>query len=300
MVMNFCTANLDFSSMRANGYRAIKLLPLAQGLPQKWSRPGLLEAYRTGIAQEVFYPALHGTVHCCPVAVENAIAERGERANLLRTLWDAETPYIFWRMPWVGYEYWSSANTRTRFLPAEQQRILIRRALQNFTTLFGVSPASACAPGFRSNRDTHKAWSDERIRVAQSGSASGARHPHMDEFGLLHLHRTIDFEPCHGDVQLDKYLEIARSCFRRGFPLIISVHSINFHSTLKDFRSSTLAALDTFLTALESRYPELLYVHDADVYEIVTSGTFRNHSTKLSVTGRREESRPSVAPQVAV
>src|SRR5258708_38135351 len=139
-----------------------------------------------------------------------------------------------------------------------------------------MQPSLACAPGYRSNRDSHLSWSEAGIRVAEIVSGSGLRAPHLDEFGILHLYRTIDFDPSHQELDIEKYVQIAGSCFSRGLPVIISVHSINFHSTLKDFRTPSLAALDSLLSALEARYPALLYVHDEDVYEMVTHGTFRS------------------------
>lgn len=300
LVMNVCTANLDFKQMRTDGYRAIKLLPLVKGLPGNWSRPGLFDAYRAGITQGVFYPALHGVSHFSPVAFENALASGGHRATLLRLLWQAETPYIYWRMPWVGYEYWNPEKPRAGFLSAERQKKLIDEAAANFSSLFASRPSSACAPGCRANRDTHRAWSQAGIHVAESGTGSGLHPPHLDEFGILHLYRTIDFEPSQRDLEMDKYLEIAGTCFARGLPLIISVHSINFHSTLKNFRDATISALDRLLTALETRYPELLYVHDTDLYEIVTAGAFQSQTKKVPVTVRRHEWNSRLAPQGAV
>ncbi len=300
LVLNVCTANLDFNSMRAEGYQAAKFLSLSKGLPGSWSRPGLFEAYRKGIEQQAFYPALHGMSHSCPVAFENALAGGGERARLLRLLWEAETPYIYWRMPWVGYEYWNPEKPRAGFLAANHQGKLIDQAVQNFSDLFNIRPASACAPGYRANRDTHQAWARAGIHVAESGTGSGLRAPHMDDLGILHLYRTIDFDPSQRELDMDKYLEVARVCFSRGLPLIVSVHSINFHSTLKDFRTPTIAALDQLLQALESQYPELLYVHDEDLYEIVTHGVFRSRTTKIPITVRRQEWSTRLAAQGAV
>ena len=53
---------------------------------------------------------------------------------------------------------------------------------------------------------------------------------------------------------------------------MVSVHSINFHSTAKDFRTHTLKLLDEFLTRLEGRHRNLLYVHDAELCELVRYG----------------------------
>jgi hypothetical protein len=100
-------------------------------------------------------------------------------------------------------------------------------------------------------------WSEAGIHVAENGSDRGLRPPHIDEFGGLHLYRSIDFEPSRRELEIEKYLEMAGIGFSRGLPVIISVHSINFHSMLQDFRSASIAGLDRLLTALESKYPEL-------------------------------------------
>src|SRR5580765_5331069 len=105
LVMNFLLANLDFQEIADKGFKDIHLRPLSRGLPGAWKRPGLFEAYRQGISDDVFYPALHGLTHFCRLAVERALALSSDRNNLLHTLWKAETPYIYWRMPWIGYEY---------------------------------------------------------------------------------------------------------------------------------------------------------------------------------------------------
>jgi len=87
MVMNFLLANLDFKKIADTGFEQIHLLPLSQGLPGDWKRPGLFEAYRQGISDDVFYPALHGLTHFCRAAVEPELTLPGERNHLLRTLW---------------------------------------------------------------------------------------------------------------------------------------------------------------------------------------------------------------------
>jgi hypothetical protein len=286
--------------MRAEGFKRTHLMPLAQGLPGRWSRPALVEAYRSGIQQGVFQPALHGATHFCPVAFNNALAENGERAALLRLLWDSETPYIYWRMPWIGFEYWNPDNPYSGFLSLEQQRRQINQASQLFTTFFNTKPLSACAPGCRANQDTHRAWAEVGIQVAENGSGSGLRPPHMDQFEVLQLYRAIDFEPSHRELETEKYLEIAATCFSRGIPLIISAHAINFHSTLKDFRSASLASLDQLLTALERKYSDLLYVTDQDLYGIVTRGAYRGQSATVKIGVTQQEWNPRFVAQGAL
>ena len=294
LMLHACTANLDFPRMRAEGFRRSILLPLSAGLPGSWSRPGLFDAYRAGIQERVFQPALHGSTHFCEDAAAKALEKGGSHAELLKTLWDAETPYIFWRMPWIGYEYWNP-EYRSGFVAAHRQRELVRRACQQFSEMFGTRPISACAPGYRANLDTHREWAQAGIRVAVSGTGEGLKAPHLDQFGVLHLYRNVDFEPSEHEVDIAKYMELAALCFERGLPLVISIHSINFHSTLKDFRSSSVSALDRLLAALEARYPELLYVSDEDIYQAATAGVLADGSNKIKVSVTRHELSATLA-----
>lgn len=286
LVMNFLLANLDFRKIAGTAFEHIHLIPLSQGLPGEWKRPGLFEAYRQGIADDVFYPALLGLTHFCRLAVERALVVPGDRNNLLHTLWKAGTPYIYWRMPWIGYEYCNPDKPQAGFRDAGTQVSLIAEAAREFEKLFSTAPFSACAPGYRANGDTHRAWSQCGVRVAQNGSG-GALPPQMDQWEMLNLHRTIDIEPFERGLPLDKYVQLAERCFERGIPAIISMHSINFHSSLKDFRGPALRVLDELLSALEAKHPNLLYVHDRHLYELVTRGKFKGPRGPVSVDVKR-------------
>jgi hypothetical protein len=306
--MNFVVANLDFEKMAPEKVskeelQSIHLLPLAQGLPAGWNRPGLLEAYSEGIREGLFFPALHGTTHFCRAAVErylteSNLADRGERESLLRTLWKAGTPYIHWRMPWIGYEYWDSeASPDDRFLPAETQRDLIGEAVGDFAKMFSTLPRSACAPGYRANHDTHRAWAEIGIRVAQNGPGA-AIPPHFDHHGILQLYRTVEFEPAvNPEFSLDACIRSAEACFERKIPAVVSVHSINFHSSVKDFRSRTLELLEEFLAALQRTHRDLLYLHSEELYEVLNQGSCETAQGTVRVNVTRQSFRkPRVAP----
>jgi hypothetical protein len=297
--MNFVPANLDFARMEGDGFRQIHLLALAEGLPRNWSRPGLIEAYREGIALGVFHAALHGSTHFCRAAVERNLCAGGARADLLRTLWQAGTPYIHWRMPWIGYEYWDLEKPEDeRFLAEEMQRTLIGHTVGAFAKLFSTLPRSACAPGYRANDDTHRLWAQHGIRVAQNGPGAFVP-PHFDKHQILHLHRNVELEPAtDAAFSVEASLRQAESCFERGIPAIVSLHSINFHSTVRDFRSTALQAMDEFFTALESKHADLLYLHDENLYELVNTGSYTtaNGTVPVNVT-RKDFTRAQVARQ---
>ena len=289
--MNFMMANVDFAKVIGDEFRQIHLRSLADGLPEGWNRPALFDAYRRGISAGVLSPALHGTTHFCRPAAQRYLSDSGERGSYLRMLWRAGVPYIHWRMPWMGFEYSDPGeNGRETFLNAEIQSGMIADAVKTFTELFLKAPRSACAPGYRADRSTHHAWAKCGVQVAQNGPASNLP-PHFEAHGdknceanILHLYRTLDFEPSAGqNFSLEGCVRMAEDSFARGIPAIISVHSINFHSTLKDFRSGTLTQLDRFLTVLESKYPDLLYVRDQDLYDLVDKGEFQSMQSRVRV-----------------
>jgi hypothetical protein len=294
VVMNFVVSNVDFSAAADDNFQKIHIKPLAQGLPPRWKRPGLFDSYRKGIADGVFYPALHGTTHFCRSAVERELAAKQPNAALLRTFWKSETPYIYWRMPWVGYEYWDPKLNQ--FLDAACQDRLICESMDLFKKMFGVPPLSACAPGYRANEDTCRAWSAHNIRIAQNGSG-GSLPIHLDGEGMLKLYRNVDFEPAtEGPAfSLEQCLRQARQKLNRGLPAIVSIHAINFHSSLRDFRTPALKLLDQFLTVLEAEYPDLLYVHDADLYQMAIKVTSegRPSSAHLAPTQQAEGLSPT-------
>jgi hypothetical protein len=177
-------------------------------------------------------------------------------------------------------------------LSADTQADLITIAAEIFKAFFSTAPFSACAPGYRANGDTHLAWSRLGVRVAQNGTGAPLP-PHLDEWETLNLHRTIDFEPSQRELSVEKYMQLAEQCFAHGVPAIVSVHAINFHSSLKDFRGPTLQGLDRFLSGLETKYPNLLYVHDGDLYDLATRGKFKGAHGSVSVGVKLQDAAKS-------
>jgi hypothetical protein len=284
MVMNFIMANVDFDRCFERGQKEIPLRPLTEGLPGKWHRPQLLEAYQQGIRERLFYPALHGLTHFCERAMARELDAGGKRSQLVNKMWRAQTPYIHWRMPWVGYEYWDpEMRPALRFLPVDDQRAAIRRAAGIFRELFATGPFSACAPGYRANADSRTAWFETGVRVVQNGPGE-RRGPCVDESGMLWTFRTVEMEPAIERCDLERLVAQVEHCFVAGLPAVISIHSINFHSTIQDFRTPTLKLMDEFLGAIEKKWPDLLYVHDADLFSIATEGAYAGENGRVSAT----------------
>jgi delta-aminolevulinic acid dehydratase/porphobilinogen synthase len=199
-------------------------------------------------------------------------------------------------MPWIGYEYWDPEEAvDNRFLPAATQQKMVAEAVGLFAKMFSRLPASACAPGYRAKPHTVHAWAQHGIRVAQNGPGA-LLPPHFDCDEGLHLHRNVEFEPAvNANFSLDACLDTAENCFHRGLPAVISVHSINFHSTTKDFRTNTLRLLDDFLTTLERKYAALLYISDAELSDLVRHGSCHTAQGDLRINVVKKRFRKAQA-----
>lgn len=283
--MNFVVANVDFQASATQNFAKIILKPLLEGLPGSWRRPGLYEAYREGIAKRVFSPALHGASHFCRQAVSESLARADERGELIRTLWKAQTPYIHWRMPWVGYEYWNPVRKPAeRFVSPQEQQHWIAFAAELFEKFFRQRPISACAPGYRANDATARSWREQGIRIAQNGPGA-MRAPHFDEGGLLHTYRSADFEPAlNPELQVQECVASALRWFAAGVPFVISAHSINFHSTLAPFRQRTLPLLRELLHSLTKACPDVLFVNSQQLLEIIETGGYESSGGRIQVS----------------
>jgi len=162
------------------------------------------------------------------------------------------------------------------------QRAVIQRSTEIYRELFATNPISACAPGYRANQNTMIAWSEAGVRVVQGGPG-GHEHPAVDKNGMLFTFRNVELEPATEACNLASVVRRANECLSRGLPAILSMHSINFHSTIRDSRSSTLAMLDGFLSAMEREWPGLLYVNDGDLRHIATEGFFAGEAENIRV-----------------
>jgi hypothetical protein len=194
-------------------------------------------------------------------------------------------------MPWIGYEYWDpEMRPARRFLPADDQRAAIQRAAGIFRELFATGPFSACAPGYRANSDSKTAWFETGVRVVQNGPGERTG-PYLDDSGMLSTFRMVEMEPAIERCDLHRLVAKVEQCFAAGLPAVISIHSINFHSTIQDFRTPTLKLMDEFLSAIEKKWPDLLYVHDAELFSIATEGSYAGENGRVKVSATRGANR---------
>lgn len=281
MGCNFILANVDFRRVEDSGFEELFLKPLHDGFPWPWDRQGLVETYREAIKQEYLYPSLHGVTHFCYPAVQRLIREKSHRGELLRSFFQIGTPLAYQHSPWVGHEF---MDWEQGWLSFPEQREIVAQGVALFQQTFGRSPVSACAPGYRANRQTFRAWHQHGIQVVQNGPGVNFP-PFIGHHGLLYLHRNVSFEPAIDQEYFttERAFQNSVRCVKAGQPIILCMHSVNFHSRLRNFRDLTLTRLDQLLTRLESAFPDLLYIHDEELWNIIQCGYLKRHDKVIQI-----------------
>lgn len=267
----FVLANVDFERTLGDELKRLCLRPIHRGWPAPWRRPGLLAAYREGIERGLLYPTLHGVTHFCLATARSVLENGGRRRETLERLYRHGVSHLDSLTPWLGFEFRRSREPgASAWLPLAEQRRIVERGVELFDALFGRLPLSGCAPGYRANRDTYRAWAALGLGVIQEGPG-GARRPYRDAGGLLHLHRTAELEPAVRGARdaLEQALAQCTAAFEEGAPAVVSIHSINFQSSLRNHRDPTLELLDRLLSEIEERHPDILYLDDGDLQQIL-------------------------------
>jgi hypothetical protein len=281
MVFSFVLANIDFPGMIKNGSDELLLQPLRNGIPDPWDRPGLIKAYREGIRTGFIYPSLHGNTHFNASTVSSILGSGGEYKQLLISLYREGTPQLYSKTPWLGFEYRAANGIFARpWIPLGDQKKIIAQSVDEFEQTFGVQPISTCAPGYRANHDTWRAWAGQGFKVAQEGPGLEAG-PYQDHDGLLHLPRTVSLEPAlvRDRDCLSKALKQVHIAFDKGWPAVVCMHSINFQSAVVNYRDRSLKLLDQFLIHLEQHHKDLSYLHDGDMVGMVEKHLSSSHGS---------------------
>jgi hypothetical protein len=253
---NFVMANADLARMRAERYEAFRWIAIADGLPKPWS-DHLLSEYRDLITGGLFEPALHGFTHFNVQELLACLRENSERGERARLLVENEVPYLASVTPEYNFALVSRQGGE-HFLSEPEQADWVSTGLKLFTDVFGTKPATTCAPGYRSNLVTRKLWQDAGIESVQMVGTQ----PVAMRGGLVDIQRNVAFEPAldSGDV-VARALGQARRAIRKGLPVVICSHSINYITRFTNAAENGRASLRKLLTGLLEEFPHLRFAN---------------------------------------
>ena len=236
------------------------VMPIDEGWPVSSDGDARWASYREAIRNGVMAPGLHGFVHCSLRQLGRAFAEGTERGAAVEELWRLDIPYLPSVTPWAAFAYENAWDT-TEPVPetADVQRELIESGSLAFRKLFGEGRGT-CAPGYRSYPSTVEFLRANGFDSVNSGVQPGAWGPIGLRSGGWAVPRNVSFEVAirPSDTVGGALARIGR-LVDRGFPAVLSIHSINFQSAIRDHKTVALDALHELLTSLERRYRTLVY-----------------------------------------
>ena len=262
MTVNLVMANADIRRMRGEGFREFRFVPLTAGLPDPWAESGLLEQYRTLVAARVFYPGLHGYTHFSPQGMLRGWHDSGALGERTRALLMEDIPYLASLTPEFNFALLDRSDEGEVFADFERQKIWVQQGIKLFQEAFGHLPVTTCAPGYRCNDATFKAWTEHGIGVVQTTGCAG-----IYELGrLLVIERNVFFEPLlDDDGVVERALNRIQKVLAAGLIPVICSHSINYVSRYCGGREQSLRCLTRLLRAITTEYPEVRFAHDEDV-----------------------------------
>lgn len=273
---NFIVANPDYEKIIETGFWEFHLLDLSQGFPNLWkNREQLIDKYRKGVALGLVYPGYHGLCHFLYERWLRALQNR--EPDLLDCI-EEQVSYIpSLRSDAFSYEYLANINPIS-FLSLDAQEERIKKGVEAFERIFGFPPVVTIAPRYTWNWDTEKVWHKYGIKYIGAGSSQvgmvpspGHRLGERNQWGMIYLIRNVAFEARREDACQDAFTEID-FLFRTQQPAILETHSINFLSSIKNFRKKSLEKLDQLLYLIERKYPEVVYLSSQQFGDILEKG----------------------------
>ncbi len=264
----FILANVD---PRASLEKRIPvLLPIDQGWPAAADGKARWASYREAIANGLMEPSFHGLVHCNVRHLARAVREGGERGAIVEKLWRSNIPYLPSLTPWAAFAYedaWDTSAPGPESTEVQKQQI--DEGASTFRRIFGEG-RSTCAPGYRQYPSTLELFRAQGFDRVQTGVQHGGWGPVALANGTWSVPRNVSFEVAIRPTDtLQAALTKIEGLVQQGFPAVVSVHSINFQSSIRDHKTGTLQALDELLTTLERRYRTLIYSSSNELHDLL-------------------------------
>ena len=258
---NFIMANADLERMRQENFQEFRWMPIDQGLPAPW-RETLMPAYRANVQRGVFYPGLHGFTHFNAAAMMNLLRQSSARGERMRRLACHGVPYLASLTPECNFALVERQEGAEQFLPESEQDKWVEAGVRLFTRAFGQPPLTTCAPGYRADEATFRAWRRHGIEAVQSNASDGISL--ADD--MVRVGRNVAFEPSLvADFSVAKAIDAAARIVECGHPIVVCSHSINYMSRFLGNAEAGRRQLADLLRGLLAAYPDLRFASDADI-----------------------------------
>lgn len=275
-------ANPDFEKIEASGFKEYYREPFTRTLQRYGpAYDGVYDLWKQGIAENIFYPAYHGTEHINVKRFMDALQGGHKSSHLAFKNQSVAIPHF-------PQESIVNHPTTTFFIENSEENKKLEKDIKIGTELFRE------LFNYYSKQFTPGAglYSPE---IEQTLAECGIKYIHVqryvaypigngnysrkflyngkkNEFGQKYIVRNCQFEP-----QGNSNNEVANRClldieaaFRWGAPAFISSHRVNFVGQLdKKYRDNGLGQLSYLLKKIVERWPDVEFMNGDEMAESI-------------------------------
>lgn len=276
--LNCIVEQPDYEAIAAAGFSAYASRPVEPV-------PALLKAAHAGPGAAVFEPQLHGGEHVAPARWLHLLRARTQDLQRFFDLRVMPPPGVIARYAGLGAAYLPCPEEPARSGEALPHVRRLTRALRTFSSVFGRASRGFVAPNHAWDAAVETALADAGVRYLQachvhytswSGAQDGQWTPHRcgpaRGADLWYQTRSVDFEPAVRPGDCDAAISLACLLVRRGIPVVINTHRINYVGLLHPARAAyARERLAQLLGALVSTNPGLRFM-GSDEFDRVLRG----------------------------
>ncbi|MGY6522264.1 MAG: hypothetical protein ACXIUD_11065 [Mongoliitalea sp.] len=282
---NMVMGNPDFTRIKDSDFSSFFWEPFYNTYESYYPQQSTNEALIKGIFQGVIYPQFHGYVHL-------------NQYEWLKRLQSGDSRFLkAFDLDCFAINDKSASNNRANLMAtydyqSESELCHIKddivKGLIFFEKTFGFPSKTTIAPCYVWNDATEQVFSESGVQSMQSSyiqqynDLESGTHKRIwqktgsiNSFGQRYFVRNVMFEPSlNPNVNwVDKALESIAIAFFWNKPAIISSHRINYVSGLsRENRDHSLEQLYQLLGMIVKKWPDVLFIHSADLNEIYSGG----------------------------
>ena len=275
-------ANPDFEKIKESGFNTYHRELFTKTLNRYGDDyKGVFELWKQGIAENIFYPAYHGTEHINVKRFMEAL-QTGHKSVSLAFVYESVCVPAFPDEKAIQH-----ATTTFYIEKAEENEFLIKDieiGTQMFEDLFGFRSKSFTPGAGIYSPLLNKTFAENGIKYIHVNryqayplgdgkfSKKFLYNGKSNEFGQKYIVRNCVFEPDGKDnlQAANRCLDDIEAAFRRGAPANISSHRVNFVGRFDtEYRDNSLKQLKFLLNEIVKRWPEVEFMNADEMADAV-------------------------------
>ena len=271
---NTIVANPDFDKIKNDNFQNYYFEPFTVTLKRYPNRD--FELWEEGIREKIFYPQFHGREH---LNVGRWMKNLQSRSKETFTSFKYQ---VFGISTSISQENRRSYMAALDYDPGDEDNAItnIDEGSDLFYNIFKYKSDSFIAPNYYWNEKIEIQLSQNGVKYLQGGFTQnipgGEKKNHFlgeeNNYNQTYLVRNVIFEP--SSIQTDwvgRAMREIEKAFSLQKPAIICSHRVNFiGSIFEENRTKNLALLDQLLNEIIRKWPEVEFMHSAQLGNLIS------------------------------